>query len=320
MTKKKCLITLLCLSALTACSTGASETGSGTISQTSKTSSETVLESVVTEPPYEPTKDEQRVARFLRVYFDDPEEFTDKEIYQYYSRAIGQDKDFLLNPDMWEVFYNKEIVNRNRDISGIDIYFIRLNPYKLLDVYAENNGCTVDELCKRLSVSKEQLYYNWGYNPASVDYFENHKDNVVDYSVEEQKIFGIYNDEQRDIVMQTHLIVYDHNEDTVTYHRDMYETHEIYRRDILNTFSEKAKLYSEFSESEKHPAFKINGIGIRAVIPLSIPNAFIKAAETGLGDENVSVMINTSPFAYGCTDEDKLDLDAIYKYMDEHSN
>ena len=318
MSKIKCLICICCLLALTGCSTGAAVPDAELdISDTSVTSD--VSETIVSVPAYEPTSDEQRVARFLRVYFEDPEEFTDKENYQYYSRAIGRDKDFLLNPEMWEVFYNKDIVNRNRDISGIDIYLIRLNPYKLLEVYAENNSCTVDELCKRLSASKEQLYYNWGYNPASVDYFEEHKDNEVNYSVEEQKIFGIYNDENRDVVMKTHLIVYDHNENTVTYHRDVYETHNIYRRDILNNFSEKAKLYSEFSDAEKSPAFKVNGIGIRAVIPLSIPNAYTNAAETGIGDENVSVMINTSPFVYGCTDADKLDLESIYKYMDEHS-
>ena len=111
----------------------------------------------VSEAAWEPSKDEQRVARFLKVYFNDPEEFTDKENYQYYSRAIGKDKDFLLNPEMWEVFYNEDVVNRNRDINGLDIYFIRLNPYKLLEVYAENNNCTVNELCKNLSVNKEQV-------------------------------------------------------------------------------------------------------------------------------------------------------------------
>lgn len=314
---KKILITAIAATMLfmTAC-----EKETKAVEKTSETnySDETVAE--VTETAWEPTKDEQRVARFLKVYFNDPEEFPDKENYQYYSRAIGKDKDYLLNPEMWEVFYNAETINRNRDINGLDIYLVRLNPYKLLEVYAENNNCTVDELCKKLSVNKEQLYYNWGYNPASVDYMERHKDNKVSYSIAEQKIFGIYNDEERDIVMRTHLIVYDHNENTVTYQRDMFESHEIYRRDMLHNYSTEASLYSDFFSEEKEPAFKVNGIGIRAVIPLSLPNAIAAAIDKDMGDENVTVMINTSPFSYGCTDEDKLDLDAIYKYMDEHSN
>lgn len=278
-----------------------------------------ISETTVTEPVWQPSADDQRVARFLRDEISDSEEFPDKENYQYYARAIGQDKDYFLNPEMWELFYNKDIINRNRDINGLDIYLIRLNPYKLLDIYSENNNCTVDELCKKMSVSKEQLYYNWGYNPASVDYFKNHKDNTVTYSIPEQMIFGIFNDEQRDVVMKTHLIVYDHNEDTVTYQSEMYESHEIYRRDLLKNFSAEAKLYSEFSDDEKSAAFKLNGIGIRAVIPITFPNAFKKAMDTGLGDENISVMINASPFSYGCTDSDKLDLDAIYNYMESNS-
>lgn len=322
MIKKKCLIALLSLLTLTACSTETSETGSEIISQTSEISSDisddTVSETVVTEPIWEPSVEDKEIALWLKNYLVVPEYFLDIEDYQYYARAIGQDKDFFLNPDMWEVFYNSDI-NRNRDINGLDIYLVRLNPNKLLEVYAENNSCTVDELCKKISVSKEQLYYNWGYNPASINYYDNHKENKVEYSKDEQMIFGIYNSESRSTVMRTHLIVYDHNEHTITYRSQIDESYEIYRRDILKSYSSNAKLYSEFTEDEKNPAFKVNGIGIRAVIPLSIPNAFINAADTGLGDENVSVMINTSPFSYGCTDEDRLDLEAIYKYIDENT-
>lgn len=320
MKKKVGFMTIISIALLMS---GCQKAGTGTITETQTFDSDTAIsevsETTTTEPVWQPSADEQRVARFLKNYLSDPEEFPDKENYQYYARAIGQDKDYFLNPEMWELFYNKEIINRNRDISGVDIYFIRLNPYKLLEIFSENNNCTVDEMCKKMSVSKEQLYYNWGYDPASVNYFEKHKKNEVTYSIPEQMIFGIFNNEQRDVVMRTHLIVYDHNEDTVTYQSEMYETHEIYRRDLLKNFSTEAKLYSEFSDDEKNPAFKLNGIGIRSVIPITFPNAFKNAVETGLGDENVSVMINTSPFSYGCTDNDKLDLDAIYKYMDENS-
>ncbi|MBP1546578.1 MAG: hypothetical protein J6A37_08255 [Oscillospiraceae bacterium] len=206
MSKKKCLICLCCLIALTGCS-NTSENVSETIaaSDTSAASVSGVSETVVTEPVWEPSSEDQEIALWLRRYMTNSEYFTDLKDYQYYARAIGKDKDFFVQPEMWEVFYNKDI-NRNRDINGLDIYLIRLNPYKLLEVYAENNDCTVDELCKRLSVSKEQFYYNWGYNPASVNYYINHKDNYVTYSVEEQKIFGIFNNEARDVVMSTHNV------------------------------------------------------------------------------------------------------------------
>ena len=318
MIKKKCLIALLSLLTLTACSTETSETGSETSSQTteilSDISDDAVSETVVTEPIWEPSVEDKEIALWLKNYLVVPEYFLDIEDYQYYARAIGQDKDYFLNPDMWEVFYNSDI-NRNRDINGLDIYLVRLNPNKLLEVYAENNNCTVDELCKKMSVSKEQFYYNWGYNPASIEYYENHKKNAVTYSVEEQKIFGIFNNEARDVVMSTHMIVYDHNEGTVPYYSELYDSLYVARRDCLGAYSE-GNLYSEFTDAEKNPAFKVNGIGIRAVIPITIPNAFTYAEGE---DKEISVMINTSPFSYGCTDDDKLDLDAIYKYIEEHS-
>ena len=146
MMKKKCLIALLSLLTLTACSTEASETGSEIISQTSEISSDIsddiVSETVVTEPIWEPSVEDKEIALWLKNYLVVPEYFLDIEDYQYYARAIGQDKDYFLNPDMWEVFYNSDI-NRNRDINGLDIYLVRLNPNKLLEVYAENNNCMV---------------------------------------------------------------------------------------------------------------------------------------------------------------------------------
>lgn len=316
MSKIKYLICICCLLALTGC-LKTSESGEETV--TAPTSDASIVsdaaETVVTEPVWQPSSEDQEIAMWLKNYMTNSEYFEDLDNYRYYARAIGKDKDYFLKPEMWEVFYNEDIINRNRDINGLDIYLVRLNPYKLLETYAENNSCTVDELCKQLSVSKEQLYYNWGYNPASVDYYENHKNNNVSYSVEEQQIFGIYNNEARDAVMSTHMIVYDHNKGTVPYYSKLYDSMYIARRDNLKAYS-KGNLYSEFTDEERNPAYKVNGIGIRAIIPLSLPNAFLYAENA---DKNVSVMINNSPFAYGCKDEDKLDLEAIYNYIDNHA-
>ena len=69
----------------------------------------------------------------------DEEEFTDMKEYQYYARAIGLDKDSFLSADMWEVFYN-DSVNINRDVDEKAIYLIRLDPNKLLEIYAANNN------------------------------------------------------------------------------------------------------------------------------------------------------------------------------------
>ncbi|WP_455527952.1 hypothetical protein [Huintestinicola sp.] len=39
----------------------------------------------------------------------DNEEFNDLTDYQYYARTIGLEKDELLSPDMWEVYYSDSI-------------------------------------------------------------------------------------------------------------------------------------------------------------------------------------------------------------------
>lgn len=279
-------------------------------------SSETAATEETAAEEITPLDSDIQIAEWFSEDFTDSESFTDMTDYQYYARALGLDKDYFLNPEMWEVYYNDEIVNRNREIDNTDIYLIRLNPTKLLEIYAQNNDCTVEELCAEMGVNEAQLYYNWGYNPASESYFSNHKDKEVTYSAKEQEIFGIYNGESRNTVMSTHMITVDHDEDEVVYSSELSETMEVYREDNLNITTD-GKLYSEFTDEEKSPAFKLNGIGIRAVIPLSIPCAYLNAAEAAMGDENVTVMINVSPFAYGCTDEDKLNLDEINSYIEE---
>ena len=115
------------------------------------------------------------VAEWFSESMTDAEDFPDIKDYRYYARAVGLDKDALLTADMWEVFYNEEI-NINREIDGKAIYLIRLDPYKLLEIYAANNNSTVERVCESLSLTSEQLYYNWGYTAASVNYTKNHKD------------------------------------------------------------------------------------------------------------------------------------------------
>lgn len=80
---------------------------------------------------------------------------------QIYSRNLGLGTDYFFNIDMWEVFYNKDY-NKNSDITGKHEYVFRINPYKMLEVYAKNNNCSVDELCNEMGVTKEKMYYNWG--------------------------------------------------------------------------------------------------------------------------------------------------------------
>lgn len=262
---------------------------------------------VVTEPPVPEVKysdsDKMAIGWFIED-MKDLETFSDMNDYQYYARTLGLEKDYFLNPEMWEVFYNEEI-NINKDIDDKEYYLIRLNPYKLLDVYAENNNTNVEKLCDKLSVSSAQLYYNWGYNPVSVDYGAKHEKNTATYSEDEQKLFGAYNVERRNIVMSTHMLIVDNAEGMCTYQSAMTSRLSIRRRDKLQAFTEISPVYSAYTEAEKSPAFTVNGIGIRAVIPLTLPNAWSEAVEA---DISITAMINASPYAYGCTDDDVIDI------------
>lgn len=240
------------------------------------------------------------VAEWFSESMTDAEDFPDIKDYQYYARAVGLDKDALLTADMWEVFYNEEI-NINREIDGKAIYLIRLDPYKLLEVYAANNNSTVERVCESLSLTSEQLYYNWGYTAASVNYTKNHKDGKAAYSEKEQKIFGIDNGEDRQSVMSTHFLTVDiANGNTVRYSNTIPEL-EIKQRDNLRSTTKMTYNYAEYTEDEKNPALIVNGIGVRRVLPLTVPNGWRAAEET-----DITVMFNASPFSYGCTDRDKI--------------
>ena len=52
---------------------------------------------------------EERELNAVRLWFEkeiyDEDEFTDLIEYQYYARTIGLEKDGLLAPDMWEIYY-----------------------------------------------------------------------------------------------------------------------------------------------------------------------------------------------------------------------
>lgn len=290
------------------------EVTTASMGETVSTESETT---VFTEPPIpeaEYSESDKMAMDWFVENMMDSETFTDLADYQYYARTLGLDKDYFLNPEMWEVFYNED-VNINKDIDDKEYYLIRLNPYKLLDVYAENNNTDVEKLCDKLSVSPAQLYYNWGYNPVSVDYGSKHEKNIATYSDDEQKIFGAYNGEKRNVVMRTHLLVVDNAEGVCTYQSVMTNRLSIRRRDKLQAFTEISPLYSAYTEAERSLAFSVNGIGIRAVIPLTLPNAWSEAAET---DVSITAMINVSPYSYGCTDKDIIDIMPYIKEKSEN--
>lgn len=255
------------------------------------------------------TDEDKIIAQWMSNSLTDSEEFDDISDYRYYARALNLDMDFFLSADMWEVFYNTDTVNRNREVENKCTYLIRLNPNKLLEIYAERNNCTIDELCVELSVSQAQLYYNWGYSPMWVSYLSNHKNNIFTYSDKENSIFGINNNENRSVVMKTHMLVIDFEEDTVEYSSNVSDNLALIRRDMMQAFTDsETYIYSEYSDAEKAATFTINGIGIRTVIPLSVPNAWMKAEGA---DVEITPMLNFSPYTYGCTDADMVDIAAI---------
>lgn len=255
------------------------------------------------DPDVELTQEEKELNAVSEWFSDsmtDEEEFSDTKEYQYYARTLGLEKDAFLSVDMWEVFYSPDI-NINRDIDEKAYYLIRLDPKKLIDIYAENNSCTANDICRKMSLTADQLYYNWGYTVSAADYADNHEDNKATYSKLESDIFGQHNGENRQVVMSTHFLVVDIADgNSVTYLSEAKEL-KIRQRDILRSTTKETCDYSAYTSEEKESAFSVNGIGIRRVLPLSIPNAF-----EGAADSDITVMVNQSPFSYGCTDADKI--------------
>ena len=233
----------------------------------------------------------------------DEDEFTDVLDYRYYARTIGLEADGLLSPDMWEIYYS-ESININREIDGTAVYLIRLNPDKLLEVWAENNEMTADEICSELGTDRDELYYNFGYTANSVDYSKNHKDSRVSYPEVEENIFGADNGENRQVVFGTHFLkVHTGGRYNVTY-ESTNEALEIKQRDLLKSVTKpKTYNYSEYSVDEYTPAFYVNDVGIKRIQLLTIPNGWVNAV-----DKDITMMFNMSPFSYGCTDEDRIDI------------
>ena len=233
----------------------------------------------------------------------DNEEFTDLTDYQYYARTIGLEKDELLFPDMWEVYYSDSI-NINKEIDGSAVYLIRLNPDKLLEVWAANNDMTAEEICTELETNRDDLYYNFGYTANSIGYAKNHKDNKVSYPEAEERIFGVDNGENRQAVFSTHFLkVHTGGKYKVTY-ESTDETLEIRQRDLLKSITKsKTYDYSDYSVDEYTPAFTVNDVGIKRIQLLALPNGWANAKDTA-----VTIMFNMSPFSYGCTDEDRIDI------------
>lgn len=250
---------------------------------------------------------QEKELKAVRSWFEndmtDEDEFSDLTDYQYYSRTIGLEKNDLLYPEMWEVYYS-ESININKEIDGTAIYLIRLNPDKLLEIWAENSNMTADGICSELGTNRDELYYNFGYSANSVGYAKNHKENKVSYSENEERIFGADNGENRQTVFSTHFLkVNIAGRYGVTY-AGTDEDFDIKQRDLLKSITKpKTYNYSDYSPQEYSPAFVTNGVGIKRILPLSLPNGWANAADT-----DITLMFNMSPFSYGCTDEDRIDI------------
>ena len=250
---------------------------------------------------------QEKELKAVRSWFEnditDEDEFSDLTDYQYYSRTIGLEKNDLLFPEMWEVYYS-DLINLNKEIDGTSVYLIRLNPDKLLEIWAENNDMTGDGICAELGTNRDELYYNFGYSANSVGYAKNHKENKVSYSEAEERIFGADNGENRQTVFSTHFLkVNIAGRYGVTY-AGTDENFDIKQRDLLKSITKpKTYNYSDYSPQEYSPAFVTNGVGIKRILPMSLPNGWANAADT-----DVTLMFNMSPFSYGCTDEDRIDI------------
>lgn len=251
----------------------------------------------------EEEKEHNAVIAWFENDMTDEDEFTDLSDYQYYARTIGLEKNDLLAPEMWEVYYS-ESININKEIDGTAIYLIRLDPDKLLEIWAENNDMIVEEVCSELGTNRYDLYYNFGYTANSIDYAKNHKDNKVSYPETEERIFGADNGENRQAVFSTHFLkVQAGGKYNVTY-ESTDEALAIKQRDLLKSVTKpKTYNYTDYSLQEYNPAFYVNNVGIKRIQLLALPNGWANASDT-----EISMMFNMSPYSYGCTDEDKIDI------------
>lgn len=233
------------------------------------------------------------------------DKFPDLPDYRYYARTVGLDKDGLIQPEMWEIFYNEDI-NINREIDGRAIYLIRLDPNKLMEVWTENSGLTAEEMCVKIGITPEELYYNFGHTSNSINYAKDHKSGKVSYSDIENEIFGEDNGEDRSIVFGTHFLYIDTSRYKVTYESEN-EDLSVRQRDILKATSDVSHNYSDYTFDELHPGYFLDNVGIRRVLKLNIPNLWSKSVEKDI-DTDASLMFNMSPYSYGCTKEDIIEF------------
>ncbi len=82
------------------------------VTEVEETTVETQVENIVEE-----RETDKIVCDWLYKSLTDSEEFTDINNYRYYARTLGLDKDYFLNPNMWEVYYNPAI-NINKEMNG----------------------------------------------------------------------------------------------------------------------------------------------------------------------------------------------------------
>ena len=136
------------------------------------------------------------------------------------------------------VAYYNEDININKEIDGKAIYLIRLDPNKLMEIWAENNETTAEDICRQIGTTPEELYYNFGHTSNSINYANDHKSGKVSYSDIENEIFGEDNGEDRSIVFGTHFLYID----TAGKYKVTYESENdnftVRQRDILKSTSE----------------------------------------------------------------------------------
>ena len=246
--------------------------------------------------------EEEKEYRAVKDWFynmTDEDTFPDVRDYEYYARTLDLDSGYFLDADMWNIFYNSDI-NRNRDIDGKAVYLIALDTDKLIEVWADRNGTAPENICKDLSITADELRYNFGYTAGSENYSKNHKDGIVTYSDKEQNIFGRDNGEDRAIVFGTHFLEVDLKKYKVTYKTGS-DSLAVLQRDFLHSETKSTYNYSAFTDEEKNGTYKISNTFIKRVTALDIPNAWKTSADE---DKNITVMFNCSPYSYGCTDED----------------
>lgn len=259
------------------------------------------------EPELTPEEQEHNaLVEWFETGMGNEDKFPDLPDYRYYARTIRLDKDGLIQPEMWEIFYNEDI-NINKEIDGKAIFLIRLDPNKLMEIWAENNESTPEAICKKIGTTPEELYYNFGHTSNSINYAKDHKSGKVSYSDIENEIFGEDNGEDRNIVFGTHFLYIDTSgKYKVTYESEN-DNFTVRQRDILKATSEVSHNYSDYTYDELHPGYFLDDVGIRRVLKLNIPNLWSKSVEKDI-DTDASLMFNMSPYSYGCTKDDIVNL------------